>query len=164
MRAQRREGDKVSHNGRRRPGGARGSRRLTRARSAHEAVQGDADRGESSIQMAIVFPFILLVTVAVVQASMWVYARNIALTAAREGVAAARTYQAPEGAGAARATETLGRIAGDSLSSSSVSTSGSSTTEVRVTVTGQALSLIPGLSGLSVSQSASAPRERWTTP
>ncbi|EDX21199.1 conserved hypothetical protein [Streptomyces sp. Mg1] len=135
-----------------------------RVRGADESMRGDSDRGESSIQMAIVFPLILLVTVAVVQASMWVYARNIALTAAREGVAAARTYQAPEGAGVARATETLGRIAGDSLAGSTVSTTGSSATEVRVTVTGQALSLIPGLSGLSVSQSASAPRERWTTP
>ncbi|MFI5641985.1 TadE family protein [Streptomyces goshikiensis] len=129
-------------------------------------MQGDkgGECGESSVQMAIVFPFILMVTVAVVQASMWVYARNIALTAAREGVTAARTYQAPESAGAARASETLGRIAGDSLAGSSVSTTGTSATEVRVTVTGQAISLIPGLSSLSVSQSASAPRERWTTP
>ncbi|MGG8410352.1 TadE/TadG family type IV pilus assembly protein [Streptomyces sp. 12297] len=121
------------------------------------------DRGESSIQMAIVFPVVILVTVIVVQAAMWVYARNIALTAAREGVSAARTYQAPEGAGAARARETLGRIAGDSLTGSQVATS-STGTEVRVTVTGQAPSLIPGLSGMSVSQSASAPRERWTAP
>ncbi|WP_405681211.1 MULTISPECIES: TadE/TadG family type IV pilus assembly protein [unclassified Streptomyces] len=126
--------------------------------------RGWRDRGESSIQMAIVFPFVILVTVAVVQASMWVYARNIALTAAREGVAAARTYQAPEGAGAARAQETLGRIAGDSLRGPSVSTAGSSATDVRVTVTGSAPSMLPGLSGLSVTQSASAPRERWTTP
>ncbi|GHD79804.1 TadE family protein [Streptomyces goshikiensis] len=155
----------MNHDGGRKPGRAR-RWWLTRVRSAGETVQGDGggERGESSIQMAIVFPFILLVTVAVVQASMWVYARNIALTAAREGVAAARVYQAPEGAGAAQATETLGRIAGDSLAGRSVSTTGSSATEVRVTVTGRALSLIPGLSGLSVSQSASAPRERWTTP
>ncbi|MFF1560969.1 TadE/TadG family type IV pilus assembly protein [Streptomyces sp. NPDC058279] len=128
-----------------------------------EGRGGRGDRGEASIQMAIVFPFVILVTVAVVQASMWFFARNIALTAAREGVAAARTYQAPEGAGAARARETLGQIAGDSLAGATVSTSGSAT-EVRVTVTGQAPSLIPGLSGLSVSQSAGAPRERWTTP
>lgn len=113
--------------------------------------------------MAIVFPFVILVTVAVVQAAMWFHARSIALTAAREGVAAARVYQAPDGAGAARARETLGRIAGDSLAASTVSASGS-TTEVRVTVTGTAPSLIPGLSGLHVSQSAGAPRERWTTP
>ncbi|MFF4104305.1 TadE family protein [Streptomyces sp. NPDC001903] len=116
------------------------------------------------MQMAIVFPFVILVTVAVVQAAMWVHARNIALTAAREGVAAARTYQAPESAGAARARETLGRIAGDSLRASTVSTAGSSATEVSVTVTGSAPSMLPGLSGLSVSQSASAPRERWTAP
>lgn len=125
---------------------------------------GFRDRGEASIQMAIIFPFVILVTVAVVQAAMWVYARNIALTAAREGVAAARVYQAPEDAGAARARETLGRIASDSLAGSTVSIAGSTTTEVRVTVTGLAPSLIPGVSGLSVSQSAGAPRERWTTP
>lgn len=119
------------------------------------------DRGESSIQMVIVFPFVILVTITVVQASMWVYARNIALTAAREGVAAARTYQAPEEAGAARARETLGRIAGSSLAESAVSTAGSSAGEVRVTVTGLAPSMIPGVAGLSVSQSAGAPRERW---
>ncbi|MFD9338634.1 TadE family protein [Streptomyces sp. NPDC060028] len=119
------------------------------------------DRGESSIQMVIVFPFVILVTIAVVQASMWVYARNIALTAAREGVAAARTYQAPDGAGAARARETLDRIAGTSLAQSTVSTSGSTVGEVQVTVSGLAPSLIPGIAGLSVSQSAGAPRERW---
>ncbi|MER6521782.1 TadE family protein [Streptomyces sp. NPDC001553] len=126
--------------------------------------RGGKDRGESSIQMAIVFPIVLLVTVAVVQAAMWFFARSIALTAAREGVAAARLYQSPEGAGAARARETLGRIAGDSLTGTTVSTSGSSATEVRVTVTGHAPSMIPGIAGLSVSQSAGAPRERWTTP
>ncbi|KPH98722.1 TadE family protein [Actinobacteria bacterium OV450] len=122
------------------------------------------DRGEASIQMAIIFPFVILVTVAVVQAAMWVHARSIALTAAREGVAAARVYQAPEGAGAARAQEALGRIAGDSLTATAVTTSGSSATDVRVTVTGSAPSLIPGVGALSVSQSAGAPRERWTAP
>lgn len=137
------------------------------ASEAGEATGGDRggrDRGESSIQMAIVFPIVLLVTICVVQAAMWFFARNIALTAAREGVAAARVYRSPEGAGAARARETLGRIAGDSLTATTVSTSGSSATEVRVTVTGQAPSMIPGIAGLSVSQSAGAPRERWTTP
>lgn len=67
--------------------------------------RGHGDRGESSIQMAIVFPFVIVLTVAVVQAAMWFHARNVALTAAREGVAAARTYQSPESAGAARARD-----------------------------------------------------------
>ncbi|MGW6755548.1 TadE family protein, partial [Streptomyces sp. NPDC055006] len=57
--------------------------------------------------MAIVFPFVLLLTVAVIQASMWYYARQIALTAAREGLSTARSYQAGPAEGAARARDVL---------------------------------------------------------
>ncbi|MER7680319.1 TadE family protein [Streptomyces sp. NPDC096934] len=121
------------------------------------------DRGDTSIQMAIVFPFVLLATIAVIQASMWYYARQIALTAAREGAAAARAYQAGPGDGAARAREVLARTAGDSLGSYSV-TAGSDGQRVRVQVTGTAMSMIPGIAGLQVSQSASGAVERWTTP
>lgn len=122
------------------------------------------DDGDTSIQMAIVFPFIILLTIAVVQAGMWYHARNIALTAAREGVTAGRAYQATPGDGAARARETLNRIAGDSLRETGVSTDGSTAATMRVTVTGRAVSLLPGIPGLHISQSASGARERWTTP
>ncbi|MFB8247384.1 TadE family protein [Streptomyces sp. NPDC055952] len=121
------------------------------------------DRGDTSIQMAIIFPFVLLATVAVIQASMWYYARQIALTAAREGLTAARAYESNPADGAARARDVLGRTAGDSLRGYSVSAS-SDGQRVRVEVSGTALSMIPGLSGLQVSQSASGPVERWTVP
>jgi Flp pilus assembly protein TadG len=121
------------------------------------------DRGDTSIQMAIIFPFVLLATVAVIQASMWYYARQIALTAAREGATAARAYQSSPADGAAQARAVLGRTAGDSLSGYSVSAS-SDGQRVRVQVSGTALSMIPGLSGLRVTQSASGPVERWTVP
>jgi hypothetical protein len=123
-----------------------------------------SDQGDTSIQMAIVFPFVILLTITVVQASMWYYARNIALTAAREGVSAGRAYQADTGDGTARAREVLDRIAGDSLRNPAVNASGSTATEMQVTVSGTAPSMIPGISGLRVSQSASGARERWTTP
>ncbi len=139
-----------------RPGACKPGRRRHRWRLG--------DRGEASIQMAIVFPFVIILTVTVVQAAMWFHARSVALTAAREGVAAARVYQAGDGDGAARAQETAARIGADSLLGAQVSTAGSSATDVRITVTGTAPSLLPGISGLQVSQSASAPRERWTTP
>ncbi|TXS61413.1 pilus assembly protein [Streptomyces sp. me109] len=113
--------------------------------------------------MAIVFPFVLLATVAVIQASMWYYARQIALTSAREGAAAARAYQAGPGDGAARAREVLARSAGDSLGSYTV-TADSDGQRVRVRVTGTAMSMIPGVAGLQVSQTASGAVERWTTP
>ncbi|MBL1109394.1 pilus assembly protein [Streptomyces sp. 5-8] len=121
------------------------------------------DRGDTSIQMAIIFPFVLLATVAVIQASMWYYARQIALTAAREGLTAARAYPSSPADGAAQARNVLGRTAGDSLSGYSVSV-GSDGQRVRVQVSGTALSMIPGVPGLQVTQSASGPVERWTVP
>ncbi|GHB74346.1 hypothetical protein GCM10010377_75950 [Streptomyces viridiviolaceus] len=121
------------------------------------------DRGDASIQMAIVYPFVLLAAIAVIQASMWYYARQIALTAAREGVTAARAYQAGPADGTARARQVLGRTAGDSLRSTSVSAS-SDGERVRVQVSGVAQSLLPGVPGLTITQSASAPAERWTKP
>ncbi|MFF8638959.1 TadE family protein [Streptomyces pilosus] len=121
------------------------------------------DRGDASIQMAIVYPFVLLVAIAVIQASVWYYARQIALTAAREGVTAARAYQASPADGAARAREVLGRTAGDSLRSPTV-TAGSTGERIRIQVSGTAQSLIPGIPGLTITQSASGPVERWTVP
>ncbi|KRD18013.1 hypothetical protein ASE41_20860 [Streptomyces sp. Root264] len=111
--------------------------------------------------MAIVFPFVLLATVAVIQACMWYYARQIALTAAREGLATARSYQSSPADGAARTREVLARTAGDSLLGYSIS-AGSDGQRVRVQVSGTAMSIIPGISGLQVTQSASGPVERWT--
>lgn len=122
------------------------------------------DDGDTSIQMAIVFPFIIVLTIAVVQVSMWYHARNIALTAAREGVTAGRGYQASPGDGAARARSTLDRIGGDSLRAPEVSTDGSTADTVEITVSGTAVSMLPGIPGLHISQSASAARERWTAP
>jgi hypothetical protein len=113
--------------------------------------------------MAIIFPFVLLATVAVVQASMWYYARQIALTAAREGVTAARAYEASPADGAAQARNVLGRTAGDSLTGYSVS-AGSDGQRVQVVVSGFAVSMLPGLPGLYVTQSASGTVERWSVP
>ncbi|MFE0930224.1 TadE/TadG family type IV pilus assembly protein [Streptomyces mutabilis] len=121
------------------------------------------DRGDASIQMAIVYPFVLLAAIAVIQASMWYYARQIALTAAREGVTAARAYQADPADGTTRARQVLDRTAGDSLRSVSVS-AGSDGERVRVEVRGVAQSMIPGVAGLTITQSASGPAERWVQP
>ncbi|WP_272943853.1 TadE/TadG family type IV pilus assembly protein [Streptomyces sp. TOR3209] len=121
------------------------------------------DRGDASIQMAIVYPFVLLAAIAVIQASMWYYARQIALTAAREGVTAARAYQADPADGTTPARQVLDRTAGDSLRSVSVS-AGSDGERVRVQVRGVAQSMIPGVAGLTITQSASGPAERWVEP
>lgn len=134
----------------------------TRIRAWWHGRRWGEDRGDASLQMAIVFPFILLTTIAVIQASLWYYAREIALTAAREGLTAARAYQSSPADGTARAQEVLGRSAGDSLRGYGVTASNDGR-RVRVRVSGTALSMIPGLPGLTITQSASGPLERWTT-
>ncbi|MFF4699924.1 TadE/TadG family type IV pilus assembly protein [Streptomyces chattanoogensis] len=121
------------------------------------------DRGEASIQMAIVFPAVLLLTVAVVQAGLWFVARGIALTAAREGLSAARTYQATPGEGTARAREVLERTSGDLLQATTVRTTAIGG-RVRVQVSGRVLSMLPGIDGLQITQSTDGPVERFTSP
>ncbi|MET8731243.1 TadE family protein [Streptomyces parvus] len=133
----------------------------TTARPRRWRLRGD--RGETSIQMAIVFPFVILLTIGTVQYFVFAHARSAALTSAREGVNAGRAYQSSPGAGAARAQETAGRIAGNTLRGPSASTAGSNAETMRVTVSGNALSLLPGIT-LRVSQTATGPRERWVAP
>lgn len=121
------------------------------------------DRGDASIQMALVMPAVLLLTLAVVQAGLWLVARGIALTAAREGASAARTYQATPADGTTRAWAVLDRTAGDLLQTTDVRTT-STGERVHVDISGQALSLIPGVDGLRIEQSASGTVERFTAP
>jgi Flp pilus assembly protein TadG len=123
-----------------------------------------SDRGSATLEIAILGPALLLLIFAIVQTALWFYARSLALAAAQEGVDAARGYQASSQAGVTRAEAFLQRAAGDSLQSATVSAAGSTPTVVRIEVRGHSLSVIPGLPGLSVSQSAVGPVERFTQP
>ena len=121
------------------------------------------ESGSASLEIAILGPALLLVIFAVIQAGMWFSARNLALAAAQEGVDASRGYQASSAAGVARAESFLRRAAGDTLQAVTVSAAGSSATAVRIEVRGRCLSLIPGLAGPPVTQSAQGPVERFTS-
>jgi Flp pilus assembly protein TadG len=122
------------------------------------------DRGASAIQTAIVVPVVLTVFIAALQAALWGYARNVAQSAAREGVTAGRMYNAGAAAGAAQARSALDRRAGNNLTGRDVSTAGSGPNLIRITVTGRAQSLIPGIKDWPVSAEASGEVERWTLP
>ncbi|MFI5808729.1 TadE family protein [Streptomyces sp. NPDC051561] len=126
--------------------------------------QQAADRGFTAIQTAIVVPVVLMVFIAALQAALYGYARNIAQSAAREGVTAGRMYGAGAGAGAAQARSHLDRNAGNNLAGRAVSTAGSGADLIRITVTGRAQSLIPGIPDWPVTAEASGEVERWTLP
>ena len=111
----------------------------------------------------IIFPVLLLIIFTVVQASLYFYARSLALAAAQEGVRAARAENAHLPDGVTRARTFLTSTAGDSLLTPTVSSTGSSATQIRIRVTGRSLSVLPGVPGLTVSQEATGPKERFTT-
>ncbi|MEU8088632.1 TadE/TadG family type IV pilus assembly protein [Micromonospora sp. NPDC049101] len=120
-----------------------------------------SDRGSSPVEFAIIALPMILLTFAVIQTGLIFFAQSIALGAATQGVNAARGYQSSAAAGESRATNFLSS-AGTGLESQQV-TVVRTATEVRVTVTGQAITVLPGLSW-TISKSAHGPVERPTTP
>ncbi|MYV97637.1 pilus assembly protein [Streptomyces sp. SID3343] len=117
------------------------------------------------MELAILIPAVLVLTLAVVQGALWWYAREAALAAAREGVEQGRLYQGGGSVDAAdRASEAARNLGGDLLSDLRVDTGGSTPERVRVEVSGYSLAILPGVRGIRVVQHAEAPRERVTRP
>jgi len=116
------------------------------------------DRGSSALELAILWPAILVLTFASVQVACWFLARDVALNAAQEAVTGQRGYNAPAGAGAARANNFLAQ-AGDWLVNPQVSVVRNGD-DVQATVTGSSL---PFVFSWGVSQTAHGRVERFTT-
>jgi hypothetical protein len=111
----------------------------------------------------VVFPAVLLATFGLVQGALYYHARDLALAAATDGLTAARSRTGSSDDGQRAAAGFLARAGGaDSLTAASVVSIRSPTTAT-VTVSGHAISLVPGLPGWSITQTASGPVERFTT-
>ncbi|WP_149203867.1 TadE/TadG family type IV pilus assembly protein [Actinotalea subterranea] len=122
------------------------------------------DDGSVSLELAIVFPVLLLIVVALLQYGLWFHARTLAQAAAAEGATAARTQGAVLDDGRTRAEAFLAEHAGDLVLDSAVSVTAPSPGHVAVEVRGRSLSLLPLVPGPQIVQSAQGPVERFTTP
>ena len=134
-----------------------------RPRPGRSVAHRAGDAGSATLELVIAFPVLLLLIFSLVQASLYFYARSLALAAAQEGVRGARAESADLPDGAARARGFLAAAAGDSLLAPAVDTGASTPTRIRIRVTGRSLSVLPGVPGLPVAQEASGPKERFTT-
>ncbi|MFG2775265.1 TadE/TadG family type IV pilus assembly protein [Streptomyces sp. NPDC048350] len=121
-----------------------------------------ADRGAASVEFALLALVVLALVFTAIQVGLYFHARKVAQSAARQGVEAGRQFGASEGDGVAQAQSFLNRF-GNSVRGASVSSAGSTTEEIRITVRGSVATLVPGLT-LDVVQHADAPVERWTNP
>lgn len=112
-----------------------------------------------SVQLALIWPLLLLVTLGIIQAGLWVHGRQVALRAA---TAAADVAGGRDGsAGAARGVA-VGIAHSAGLAAVEVEVN-SSPTEVRVVVSGRTPALLELPLG-RISESAAGPRERVTVP
>lgn len=132
-------------------------------RSSTRRGQGRDQRGAGSLELALLFPLVMLFIFGVIQAAMLFHARNVALAAAQVGVREARVEVSTADAGREAASEFLADAGNDVVEGARVSATRDAE-EATVTVTGRSISVIPGLPGFEISQSASAPVERFTGP
>ncbi|WP_380281249.1 TadE/TadG family type IV pilus assembly protein [Kitasatospora purpeofusca] len=119
-----------------------------------------------SLSLAIVFPVVLLLVLAVAQTGLWWYQRQLALSAAREGVDAGRTQgdrsDEQKNEAARRQAEDFLVLQGNR--DHRVLTDGSSPVLIRVTVEVKAPVIVPFITPPTVTQFAEAPRERFVPP
>ncbi|GAA4283235.1 hypothetical protein GCM10022261_07660 [Brevibacterium daeguense] len=134
-------------------------------RSLGEMMRGD--RGASAIELAFLGPVIIVIIFFSIQSGLYFYGRNIAVQSAREGLAQMRLfpdYQAYlEGSPQVRSyTESFAQQLGsESLINAEVeSYYDGESGEVTVRVTGDVITLVPGLN-LSATGEASGQIERW---
>lgn len=115
------------------------------------------ERGDDNVAAAIIFSAILLIAWAILQVAVVLLGRGVALEAARDGVHAARLPPVDTAAAASAAAGYVTRATGSWLDNVAANawTDGRN---VSVTVTGEAVSLVP-FAQFSISQTSSGPIE-----
>ena len=121
--------------------------------------RGPSDRGSTTIQMVILMPVMFSVMFLGLQGALYYYAATTAGAAAQDGARAAAAHGPGHdlAAGTAAALSALDQSHG-SLQSYTV-TGQNATGGPTITVSGQSLSVVPGLS-FTVTRSATLPWER----
>ena len=135
------------------------SPRSPHPRPARPRLRGE--RGSVSLELAVLFPIVLLLVFTIVQAGIYYYARTLAMTAAQEGLREASALAGTPAQGTDKAASFLDRTADGWVTARSVTTDRTSRTAT-VTVTGRSISLIPGMPGLPIQQQATGPVEHPT--
>ncbi|MCF4120408.1 pilus assembly protein [Antribacter sp. KLBMP9083] len=120
------------------------------------------DAGAASIQTVIVYPIVLLLIFGMVQGVLYFHAQNTAQAIANGAVQAARVEGGSVEAGYQEAAARLERAGEGVFADVRIAVDRGATTAT-ATVTGLAPSIVPGLRGLLIEQTATGPVERFTS-
>jgi Flp pilus assembly protein TadG len=116
------------------------------------------DRGAATLELAVLFPVILLLVFGTVQAALHFHARNIAQAAAAQAVSAGSVTTGTTGSAAAAAERFLAAAGDGTLVDTAVDVQ-RSPAAVTATVTGRAISILPGIGMPAIRQTVSGPVE-----
>jgi Flp pilus assembly protein TadG len=103
------------------------------------------DEGSTVVEAVLLVPVLMVVLLLVIQCALWAHAAQVAQLAASEGDQVARAQGGGTIAGATEARSVTDGPGSD-LQASSVTVDVMADDVARVTVTGRALSIVPGLS------------------
>jgi Flp pilus assembly protein TadG len=123
---------------------------------------GARDRGSSAIELAILAPALLLISMLVVQWALWFQARGVALAAAQAGARIAREQQNGWPAQSVSESQSFYQKVGTTLlngANATVNPNGGQPNRVFVTVSGKIPTLIPLIPPLTVTETAGGPVE-----
>ena len=123
-----------------------------------------AERGSAALQLAVLLPVLFGVMFLGLQAALVYHARTVAIAAAAQGARAAAVEGGTPSDGAAAAADFVTQAGGNDVLENLTVTAGRSggAATVTVTVTGTALTVLPGWHP-QIRQSATLPVERITT-
>lgn len=135
-------------------------RRGRLGRSPFRLDRAERERGAASLEMVIIFPIVLLVSLAAVQAGLWMYARSLCLAAAQEGALVGAAIDSSP-AQAERAAVVFLEEAAPRFAQVPVVDVARGFEQVSVTVTARIPTVLPGFLD-QVEQTAALPVERYT--
>ena len=120
----------------------------------------------ATLELTVLFPVLLLLIFGVIQGALYFHGRNVALAAAEQGLRSGRVDGVPDPATLAdQQTRQFLTDTGelDNLLGLQI-VPVLDGNQLRVTVTARTVSLLPGVPGPRVSQTAAGSLERYSTP
>lgn len=131
------------------------------ARLGERRARGD--QGASSIELAILGPTVIVLTLIVVQFALWFHAKNVAQSAAEQGARAARGYQATNADGSTAATAAFATLGGSQVAKGLQVSVSRNTSDVSVHVHANSIAVIPWVN-IPVDVTAGGPIEQFVAP
>jgi Flp pilus assembly protein TadG len=128
----------------------------------HGLLVGGGERGGAvNVQVAVLYSLLLVTFMTVLQAGLFFYGRDLALSAARSGVDLGRTYGTVDAAAAQTHTESVLVSNAHGVLSNATATASANDATMTVTVDAEVVTLVPGLT-MHVSTSSTGAIEQLT--